>query len=238
MSLLRKESWNAWIGLGLVLAGLNAAPAAAQQVTISNVAVPLSDQNVNITYGGTTYTSVIAGQIVLQTAYAGSNVGSPFTVYAWCADLYHDIYIGANTYSYVLGNTVSTNGNGVALSQTTVNQLFTLAAYGNSLLAGSYAGNSDVSTAVQLAIWQTENPGFTFSANSIVTSFVATFEAYAAAHSLVASSLTSLSGSQGLITNTIAPSGTTSGSSNVPEPLSGVLLLPGLAGIGWVRRRR
>ncbi len=224
--------WKAWIGLGLIALGAAAAtPAAAQQVTISNVAVPLSSQNINITYGGSTHTGVIAGQIVLQTAYTGSNAGSTFTVYAWCTDLYHDIDHGANTYSYVLGSTVTTNGNGVSLTPAISGQVATLAAYGNSLLAGANAGNSDVSSAIQLAIWQIENTGFTFSANSTVTALVATYEAYAAAHSLVASSLSSLSGAQALVTNTIAPSA-------VPEPVTGALLLPGLAGIGWIRRRR
>ncbi|MCX7382942.1 MAG: PEP-CTERM sorting domain-containing protein [Alphaproteobacteria bacterium] len=224
---------KAWVGFGLVaLAAALAAPAAAQQVTITNVAVPLSAQNINITYGGATYSNVIAGQVVLQTAYAGSVAGSTFTVYAWCTDLYHDIYLGNNTYSYVLGTSVTSNGNGVTLTPAISAQVATLAAYGNSLLAGPNAGNADVSSAIQLAIWQIENPGFTFSTSSTVTTLVAAYEAYAAVHSLLASSLTSLSGAQALVTNTIAPS------APVPEPISAALLLPGLAGMAWIRRRR
>ena len=115
----------------------------------------------------------------------------------------------------------------------------TLGAYGNSLLAGAYAGNADVSSAIQLAIWQTEYSGLTFVANSAVTAYVATFEDYAASHTLTGSLLRSLNGQQPLITNSVAPSGILGGSNScAPEPISSSLLVTGLIGLGFAGRRK
>ena len=212
-----------------------ATPAAAVQIDVSNVAVPLWVSGVDISYGSHSYTGVIAGQIVLHAAYAGAIASPAFDVYAWCVDLFHDVYLGANTYHYILGGAVTNDGNGATLSSLTGNQLMTLAAYGNARLAGADAGNADVSTAIQLAIWQTEYPGFTFSANAAITSHVAEFEAYAASHVSTNTSLTSLEGAQALVTDTIRlPPGD---EQEVPEPFSGALLLTGLVGLGVTRRK-
>ena len=104
----------------------------------------------------------------------------------------------------------------------------TLAAYGNQLLAGPSAGDANVSSAIQLSIWQTEYAGLTFTANPTITADVAQFEAFAAANTMTGATLVSLDGAQGLITNTVG----------VPEPMSATLLGAGLLGIGLIRRRR
>ena len=107
------------------------------------------------------------------------------------------------------------------------------------MLAGGNAGRAVVSSAIQPGLWQTEYSGLTFVANSAVTAYVATFESYAASHTLTGSSLSPLNGQQWLITNSVAPGGITGGSSSsAPEPISAGLLATGLVGLAFARRRR
>lgn len=243
MAVMRRLAGSLKNGLlaALCVTGVVAAtPAkATDTLSITSVAVPLYDSGINVSYGGTTWSGVIAGQIVLHGTDSAMPSTPAFNIYAWCVDLYHALYIGNNAYTFYVGTAVTTNGNGVAVSAATNSQLDTIAAYGNQLLAGTYAGNADVSTAIQLAIWQTEYSGLTFTgANSTVIADVAAYEAYAAnvANARTASALLPASGQQQLITNTVSPSG--SGSSNAPEPISATLLATGMIGLCFARRRR
>ena len=222
-------------GAGLALA----APAKADQLNVTNVSVPLYASGINVSYGATTWSGIVAGQIVLYATDTALPTTPAFNVAAWCVDLYHGISLGNNSYAFVVGTAVTTNGNGVAISAATNTKLMTLAAYGNSLLAGANAGSADVASAIQLAIWQTEYSGLTFTASAAVTNYVTTFEAYANTHTLTGASLSPLNGQQQLITNTVAPGGlggTTT--TQAPEPVSAALLSTGLLGLGIVRRRR
>ena len=211
---------------------------ATTTINVTNVSVPAYASGVSLSYGGSTFNNVISGQIVLYSNYAGAIASPAFDVYAWCVDLFHDINIGNHSYSYIVGgNSVTTDSNGNAVSGAVSNQLMTLAGYGNSLLAGADAGSADVSSAIQLSIWQTEYPGLTFTANADVTNLVATFEAYAASNSAPAATLNSTQGAQNLITDTIGVSGQTSSQQSVPEPASATLLGAALLALPWTRRR-
>ena len=205
-------------------------PAKADTLTVTNSSVPLYDSGINVSYGGSTWSGVIAGQIVLYSTDSAMPSTPAFNVAAWCVDLFHEISLGSTTYTFVIGGPVTTNGNSGAVSAALSAKLMTLAAYGNSLLAGVNAGNADVSTAIQLAIWQTEYSGLTFSgANTAVSNAVTAFENYANTHTLSGSALIPLNGQQQLITNTVAPA---------PEPVSSALLATGLIGLALTRRRR
>ena len=221
--------------LGIALA----VPAKADQLNVTNAAVPLYASGINVSYGSTTWSGVIAGQIVLHATDSATPSAPAFNAAAWCVDLFHSLYLGANTYAFYIGTAVTNDGNGVTVSAATNTKLMTLGAYGNTLLAGTYAGNADVSSAIQLAIWQTEYSGLTFVANAAVTAYVATFESYANSHTATGSALVPLNGQQQLITNSVAPSGTTGGSSSpAPEPISLALLGSGLIGLAFARRRK
>jgi hypothetical protein len=217
-----------------------AGSARATTLDVTYVAAPLWANGVNVYYAGTSYNNIIAGQIALTATVVGGS-GSSFTVNAWCVDLFHEIYLGQNHYTYaVSGAVVSDDSNGHALSSAVSSQLLTLAAYGNALLAGAKAGDSDFSSAVQLAIWQTEYNGLTFTASDNVVAVVRSLKNYAAQHSAIASSILALSGGQNLITDSVSQGFQNNNSlqTSVPEPASIALIGVGMLALGASRRRK
>lgn len=222
-------SWLAGIyALGAIAC---AGSARATIIDVTNVAVPLTAGGINITDGTNSFSNIIAGQIALTASVSGG-VGGPFVLYAWCVDLYHDIYLGQNSYAYtVAGAVVTDDSNGTALSTTVSNKLMTL--------AGAKAGDANFSSAVQLAIWKTEYAGFAFTANATVTNYVASLQTYAASNSAPATSMRSLSGAQNLITDGISLTFSGNSQANaVPEPASMALIGVGVPTLVGVRRRR
>ena len=230
-------SWLAGIyALGAIAC---AGPAQATTINVTNVAVPLTAGGINVTDGTNSFSNIIAGQIALTASVSGGLPGS-FVLYAWCVDFYHDIYLGQNSYTYtVAGAVVTDDSNGTALSTTVSNKLMTLAAYGNTQLAGAKAGDANFSSAVQLAIWKTEYAGFAFTANATVTSYVASLQTYAANNSAPATSMRSLSGTQNLITDSIGLTFSSNAQANaVPEPASMALIGVGLVALAGARRKK
>jgi hypothetical protein len=234
MSNARRAIFAAACAIGVALAG----PVKADQLNVTSVSVPLWATGVNVSYGATTWSGVIAGQIVLHATNSATPSAPAFDAKAWCVDLFHSIYIGTNIYTYAIGSALTNDGNGGTISAATNAKIMTLGAYGNSLLAGANAGSADVSSAIQLAIWQIEYSGLTFVANAAVTNYVTTFESYANTHTFTGTALAPLNGQQQLITDSVGAGGTTGGSARAPEPVSIGLLATGLVGLGFVRRRR
>ena len=235
------QSCVSW-AVGLCALGVVAFSGSARATTVdvSYVAAPLWANGVNVHYAGTSYNNIIAGQIALTATVVGGS-GSSFTIDAWCVDLFHEIYLGQNHYTYsVAGAVVSNDSNGHALSSAVSSQLLTLAAYGNTSLAGAKAGDAEFSSAVQLAIWQTEYTGLTFTASDNIVASVTSLKNYAAHNSGFASSILSLSGAQNLITDSVSQSfhNTNSLLTSVPEPASMALIGVGMLALGASRRKK
>jgi PEP-CTERM motif len=90
--------------------------------------------------GGWEYT----GQQELTANYGTSNRAPYFNVFAWCVDVYDDIYIGSDSIVYNL----------VPLTVVDASEIEKLAAWGDKELASG--PNPLISAAVQAAIWDLE----------------------------------------------------------------------------------
>lgn len=214
-------------GLGLLLATVSLAPMAPAHagptITVSGVSV--TGDAVTIT-GPISPVSTTAGPITLT-----STIG---TLYAWCVDIYHDVYTGTGqSLSYQIG-TVTTNNapTPVALTTAQENTIGQLAEYGQSLI-GTAAATNDALAAVQLAIWQTEYSNFTYTG----ASGASTANALSAAKSFTVADagLLALNGTQTFVT---ASPQAMAAIAAVPEPASLLLLAGAIPAVAAVRRRR
>lgn len=217
---------------GLVVAAFLAAPEFASAATFTygsyNVADP---QNINIL----TPNNVVgaAGQITLVGA--GANTGQ--TLKAWCLDVFTYL-TNSNTYQISSLTTAGAGGSNPALSATQLAQIGALMVNGGALVGSA----TDVSAAVQLAIWRTEyGAGFTYSGLSAAVTNLANLYLANVANGGIwsgtsyAVTLLSASGDQTL--------GYASGEQNgeltpTPLPAAWLLMMTGVAGIGYVARRR
>jgi len=160
-----------------------------------------------------------SGQILLHTS-AG-------TLPTWCVDLF-DWLAGSGTYT--LSNTPSNNGAPAtpttALSAAVAGRVGALMAYGNAHIGDSY----DISAGTQIAIWETINPGYTFTSGAGAMGVAANLFTMPLEPVNYYTVLTSVNGAgaannQELITA-------------APEPATLGLIGIGLLGLALVRRRR
>ena len=127
-------------------------PASAGPIDVTYVGIPYGDYgDVSLTGGlpAADMTDLyFTGQIVLTT-----NDG---TLDVWCIDLFHDIYVGAGSYTYSAGP-LSTN-NAIpptALTPEQIALIEALSAYGDATLPG-HSDPNDWSAAIQAEIWDIE----------------------------------------------------------------------------------
>jgi len=205
-----------------LFAGSSAASAATFQYSGYSVTNP---QNITVTspFSG----SGQMGQIVLQGA--GPNSGQSFL--AWCLDV--SVYMqNSGTYQINPLTTAGAGGPNPPLSSLQIGEIGSLMVNGNALIKTS--SDTNVSAAVQLAIWLVEyGSSFKFTnVSSAVTTLAALFEDYVKPGGQwycpnCAVTLLTLNGTQSLGTGTI-----------VPLPGALPLFASGLVGLGLLRWRR
>ena len=162
------------VALALAM-GLIGNQAVATMLTTSNVAIPIG-QNVTLyNIDPSAPVSTIAGQMVFTLDAASTALnGGVDTIDAWCIDLFHVIYLGANAYQFTegtfIGGTTTDNATPTphTLTTATLDKMAGLMELGNGVLQfGGLSGANahygivggtleDWSAAVQLAIWDTE----------------------------------------------------------------------------------
>jgi len=215
-----------FLGSALLISSVLASPASAIQIT--NVQVPYYEA-VTLSGGvlgaGTSENIGIAGQIVLTT-----DIGVLGT---WCVDLHHIIYLGGS-YTYTAGS-LQTNNNGsgpatsAALTATQIQEIGSLAAYGNALLMTSPTNWN--SAAVQAAIWDIEY-GTTATGSVNFNTELATVMTLVPGLPIIAGLQISNIGGQGQYLSQSLYT------TDLPEPASFVVLGTAVLGLGTLRRRR
>ncbi|HEX4078390.1 MAG TPA: PEP-CTERM sorting domain-containing protein [Rhizomicrobium sp.] len=98
---------------------------------------------------------VYVGQVTFTTNQSESQNGTPSTIPVWCVDLYHDIGLGGGqNIDYSLGTGLKNDHDGNSLSSQQIDSMSWLIIAGDIYLSAH--PSSDVSAAIQLAIWELE----------------------------------------------------------------------------------
>ena len=187
------------------------------------------------------------------TAFEGTSAtGDAFNILAFCVDIYHDISLGTLNLKYDDNYDLKTNSKylttpaftgATALSNGQITQVGRLVNYGTKVFnqAPNTADKLDRLAALQGAIWQVINPGYTVTSTSAVNSYISAYSG--------ANYLSNLTG-YGLVTQNITfitetgKYGTRSAHQSfafaapVPEPATWIVMIAGFGMAGAMLRRR
>ena len=158
------------LAVAVFFAAFNGASAATFQYGSYTVTNP---QNITITSPPPNPVSGEMGQIVLQGA--GANTGQ--ALLAWCLDVFTYLQ-NSGTYQISPLTTAGSGGSNPPLNALQISQIGSLMVNGNALIKTS--SDTNVSAAIQLAIWLTEY-GNTFASNNVslaVSTLAALFQGY------------------------------------------------------------
>lgn len=224
-----------WSGV-FVAAGLGLAGAASAATELKIQSSGLYDR-VKVTVAGGAHPTAFVGPIKLE----GEVKGKDFTLWAFCADLYHDLSVGYGVQKTVdltyRPGFLTQDGAGTTLTAAKVLKMSDLAGYGFSLIG---SGETDLRyklAALQVAIWKTEYDGVTFvTGSSRIDKYVAQFVSKAGSYGYSAAYVYDVKGkSQALLTQGEAGRIAIAG---IPEPAGWALLIVGFGGIGLALRNR
>jgi hypothetical protein len=216
----------------LASAMIAASPVSATTINITDVEVPYYE---SVTLSGGPFAPGsdaigIAGQIVLTTNFG--------TLGTWCVDVFHTINIGGS-YTYMTGplltdNSGSSPATSNPLTPTQIHQIEALAAYGDAVMLST--PSNLFSAALQAAIWDVEYGTTATGSDPNFSSELASIDALLPTLPVIPGVQLYHQDSQGLFENqglyVIPPQG------NVPEPATLGLLVLGLAGVGFSRRKQ
>ena len=212
------------LAVAVFFAASSGASAATFQYGSYSVTNP---QNITITSPPPSPVSGQMGQIVLQGA--GANTGQ--TLLAWCLDVFSYLQ-NSGQYQISPLTTAGSGGSNPPLSALQISQIGSLMVNGNTFIKTS--SDTNVSAAIQLAIWRTEY-GNTFAyqnVSSAVSTLAALFQSYVQVGGQwycpsCAVTLLTLNGDQSLGYGSV-----------VPLPGALPLFASGLVGLGLLRWRR